>query len=480
MESTAYLKVLRRRWKVIVASGILGAIVVVVLGLTNAALVSSSYPATASATLIQADAPRTVDFTALLVTTGPVPVAVAEKLGYTDEPTNLSRPLVVVANADTGAVNISMTSVNRDYALQLVDAFAQETLAEVRARSGGVGQFELLQPAVLQPADQGIIRGPTTPGGRLVLGLAIGLILGCALALVVERLDTRMRDRDDVETVYRVPVLAEVPPTGHSKRGEHSVVVVDHPASVAAEAYRSLRSYVMLLPSKALRTGDTAPATDAASAGRKPPQVLLITSARAGEGKTTSVVNLAAALAEGGRRVLILDADFRRPDAHRFLDVPNGPGLSDLIHAEDGPEQLLALSRPTAVEGVRLVTAGTMIDHPPGLPTRVAGLLAEARRLADVVIIDSPPMLLGNDAMDLMPYVDTVLITCRSGRPTREQVARASDLLARMRVPVVGVALIGWRSSGAPLSRFPSRGAGSSNSERMRRTTEAPAGGTGR
>jgi capsular exopolysaccharide synthesis family protein len=198
-----------------------------------------------------------------------------------------------------------------------------------------------------------------------------------------------------------------------------------------------------------------------------------VTSARSGEGKTTVTVNLAAALAEAGQRVLVLDSDFHKPEVHRFLDVPNGPGLSDLVHTEENAQQLPALSRPTSIESVRLVTAGTMTEQPPALPMRIGELLSEARGLADVVLVDSPPMLVGNDAMDLMPYVDTVLVACRSGRTTREQAERASELLARMRVPVIGAALVASRSASPAFGYFISgRAATGSGSERRRARVE--------
>jgi Mrp family chromosome partitioning ATPase len=142
--------------------------------------------------------------------------------------------------------------------------------------------------------------------------------------------------------------------------------------------------------------------------------------------------------------VLILDCDFRHPDTHTFLDVPESRGLSDLL-LEDRADDLEALVRPTAIEGVSLVTAGLRVDQPTLLPTRMDQLVQQARALADVVIIDCAPLLHANDAIDLMPFVDAVLIVCKSGRTTREQAERIAELLSRMRVPVVGVLLVGSR-----------------------------------
>jgi Mrp family chromosome partitioning ATPase len=450
MESVSYLRILGRRWKVIVAAAFIATLAVLLLAPVQS-LGSSRYEATA--TLVQRPGTvRTVDFTAMLVTTGPVPGNVAARLGGTEDTASLSSMVDAAATPETTSVTITATSSDADMAALVANTFAEETIAEVqrRARIGDEDPgLEILQRAVASRADTGgIIRGPTSQAGRLLLGFTVGLILGSALALLLERFNTTVRDRAEVQSAYRLPVLAEIPRLPRRRRGAGSVILLTDPVSTAAEAFRSLRSSVLLISSRVLQTADGGAGRLEAAGDHTPPQIILVASARSGEGKTTTAVNLAAALAEGGQRVLLLDCDFRRPDAHRFLDVPDGPGLSDVIHAGEGAHDLLALTRPTAVEGVRLVTAGTMVDQPPALPTRIAGLLAEARGLAEVVIVDSSPMLLGNDAMDLMPYVDTVLVTCRSGRLTRDQAERASELLARMRVPVVGAALVGARPQG--------------------------------
>ncbi|GAA3181014.1 hypothetical protein GCM10010531_39000 [Blastococcus jejuensis] len=472
MEQTNYLKILRRRWKIVIASGIVALTAILLLTPTTGGL-SESY--TATATLLQPPDGREssgglpTKVTALLVTTGPVPAAVADRVDYTGDVASLSQLPQVTADPSTGVVTISVTAETASRAAAIADAFAEETIAEATARSGGDDPgVQLLQRAIAQPAHTGPITWLTTRTGLAVVGLVVGLVLGVALALLVERLDTSVRDRTDVHRAYRVPVLAEIPRMRRSLRRAHALVLQTQPASMVAEAYRSLRSSILLIPSHVLQPIGTDDARAKRHAEHSRPQVILVASARSGEGKTTTVANLAAAMAEGGRRVLVLDCDFRRPQAHLFLDVPDGPGLSDLLHAGEGTQDLLALSRPTAVEGVRLVTAGTMVDLPPALPTRIAGILAEARGLADVVIVDSPPMLIGNDAMDLMPYVDTILVSCRSGRLTHDQADRASDLLARMRVPVAGVALVGARPS-APLSQMlPLRGAASSSTYRQK------------
>jgi Mrp family chromosome partitioning ATPase len=139
---------------------------------------------------------------------------------------------------------------------------------------------------------------------------------------------------------------------------------------------------------------------------------------------------------------MVLDCDFRGPDAHQYLGVSPGLGLSNLVTQETDVD-LSQHVRHSDIPGVEIVTAGTQLQRPSALPSRMGDLVTQARQFADIVLIDSAPMLLGNDAMDLMPFVDTVLVVSYSGRATSEDAQRASELLARTRAPVIGVALVG-------------------------------------
>jgi len=173
-------------------------------------------------------------------------------------------------------------------------------------------------------------------------------------------------------------------------------------------------------------------------------RLILVTSANASEGKTTTVANLAASFAETGQRVLVLDADLRSPDTHSLFDVPQGAGISDFI-TDPGDVPLEALVRPTSVPGVRIITAGTRLTHPASLASRMGHLLEEVRGMADVVIIDSAPLLAASDVFDVLPIVDTVLLVVRSGRLTDVAAHRVAELLGRFQVPISGVVLVGAR-----------------------------------
>lgn len=504
MDPLDYLRALRQRWRLVVACLVVALLAGWVTTPSDPTVVAqrgTSYSATA--TLLRDPASKvSLGYVALFVTKGEVPAIVAKKLKWPGDPAVLAATIEVDADEEVGTITIAASGGDGPRAARTANAFADEIIAYeddrqqkdkqarvslleknlrdtsaeiktleseikggnedvlVKARrdaladrygalytqlqteftegTSGAG-LAVLQRATPLPVGSGpVFTAPSSRSGRLKLALVAGLLLGVALALLLDRFDTRLRRRAEVQEALGLPVLAEIPRLGRATRRLHPVFVAWLPTSPAAEAFRALRSSLMLLPSQPVGAGTTTAAVTQLSSGQAP-TVILVVSAKPGEGKTTTAVNLAAVLAESGKRVLVLDCDFRGPRTHQMLDVPWGPGLSDLWDV--GTHELLTLSRPTAVPNVRLVTAGTALDRPPALPAKLGELVQEARSLADVVVIDAPPMLTANESIDLMPYVDSVVVVVRSGRTTREQAHRSVELLRRMRVPVAGLVL---------------------------------------
>lgn len=319
------------------------------------------------------------------------------------------------------------------------------------------------------------ISAPESRSARLLLLGLLGLLLGVIAAIVVDRLDVRLRSRDAVEAAFDAPVLAEVPRQSRRAGRLREIAVRDDPAGPTAEAYRTVRSAVLLaaLEPQTPRavTGLQVPANLKAPGG---PQVVLVGSARARDGKTTTVANLAAALAEAERSVLVVDCDLRKPDVSGLLDVPPGLGLADLVTGGEGSQTLSRVIRPSAIPGVHVVTAGASApDNPAVVLLRMGSILQEARRHADVVLVDSAPMLVANDTNDLMRYVDAVVLSCRAGHVTAEQAGRVRQLLGRVAKPVIGVVLTGVPT--APRLHA-SRGSSALASPRVRRQLQSVAG----
>ena len=461
----------------------------------------------ATTTLLRAPDAQPVDLPTirLYVKTGDIPKRAAEKLGWDGAPAGLAAQVVVGGDDQVGTVTVSTTNVDQARAEQIANVFADETISflvesserstqaalngvdrqlksllnelgavnqraasalegsvqqsaltaqkiaiesslanlytrrtQLQTSSSAAAPLNVLEQAQAFPqiSTAPSIQAPQSRAPRVLLGLIAGLLLGGAAALLIERLDTRLHGREGAEEAFGLPVVAEIPQISRALRRSGGVVSVSAPESAAAEAYRSLRAALLLMPSRAL-LGDT-PRFERVDTG----SIILVTAPTPRSGKSTTAANLAACLAESGRRVLVVDADFRNPDIGHLLGVTSDVGLTDLALMGEAA-QLEKIVRPSSIAPVSVVTAGGNTTAGGVMEANIGHILTQARALADVVIVDAAPLLSGSDALDLMPHVDTVVMVGRVRRTTRDQAVRARELLARIGVPVLGVALIG-------------------------------------
>ena len=270
---------------------------------------------------------------------------------------------------------------------------------------------------------------PDKPSERGALGALAGLFLGLVLAAaVLPGRDGRLHDRRALERSYARPVLAEIPRIAGRARYAGHVAFLTRPTGTVAEAYRVLRCAV-------LNRGRDA---DAA------PRVIAVTSPGRGDGRSSVARNLAAALAESGRRVLLVDCDFGHPTAHFGVGIQPGTGLSDLLAAPDPGARLAEVIQPTETPGVRVLSIGTRGGREPGqLAEALPQVLAVGRRMVDVIVLDCEPLEYAGDALDVLDVADAALIVARSGRTTRRSAECTADLLERCGIHVAGVVLIG-------------------------------------
>jgi len=200
------------------------------------------------------------------------------------------------------------------------------------------------------------------------------------------------------------------------------VEIITHarPKSVMAESYRALRTSILL------------------SSLGQPPKVILVTSALPQEGKTTTSINCAISLAQREARVLLLDADMRRPGVHRGLGIPSGPGLSTIL---TGTGSIMDTVIPTKVANLFLLRAGPVPPHPAELlgSNLMRDFLQECRQEFDHIVIDTPPTLSVTDPVLLSVQADTVLLVIRSGTTSKEALRRASELLNQVNAKVAGI-----------------------------------------
>jgi capsular exopolysaccharide synthesis family protein len=204
---------------------------------------------------------------------------------------------------------------------------------------------------------------------------------------------------------------------------ERSLITLTDPRSPAAEAYR------------ALRTNLTFAALD------KPIETLVVTSAAPGEGKSTTLANLAVTMAQGERRTILVDADLRQPKLHELFGVSNSRGLTTMFVEPD------ALRDPplaqTQVGNLLLLPSGPLPPNPADLlgSSRMEEVIAALRDRADVILFDAPPVVVVTDAAVLGTKVDGVLLVVSAGRTRRDHAQQARELLERVHVRVVGAVL---------------------------------------
>lgn len=201
-----------------------------------------------------------------------------------------------------------------------------------------------------------------------------------------------------------------------------ALVTLRDPSSMAAEAYRTLRTNIQF------------------SSLDKPIQTLLATSTAPDEGKSTTLANLAVTIAQAEQRVILVDCDLRRPSVHTLFGVPNEQGLTTAILAQvEGPLPLQA----TSVPGLSLLTSGPLPPRPADLlgSRRMEQLIARLRNEADMVLFDTPPVIAVTDAAVLATRVDGVLLVLQAGQTRRDRAREARQKLEKVKANIIGVVL---------------------------------------
>ncbi|GGB70037.1 protein-tyrosine kinase [Knoellia flava TL1] len=449
-----YIKVFRHRWMVILVCALVAGAVTWFVTPASADTTKKvgSYAATATILVGSTDPENpnpNMGRIPLYMTTGEIPRRAAAAVGYDGDPALLARGLTVTPDVVAAAITVSATASDGSRAAAVANAFATETVKFFRERSRpgaenvAVSILQAASPVPVANSDGGFVVPPGR-GPRTAIATVLGLLAGLALALLLDRLDSRLRTRQEIHGALRMPIIAEIPRLRRSERHQGAIAVAEDPLSNYSDGYRAARTALVHTTGQ-IMPGDYTPRRSAAGArpAAKGARLILVTSAHAAEGKTTSVANLAASFAETGQRVLVLDADLRSPDAHNVFDVPQGAGISDFLSDPSDDASLGSVVRPTSVPGVRIITAGTSLAHPASLASRLGSLLEEVRGMADVVLIDTAPLLEASDVFDILPMVDTLLLVVRSGRLTELAGNRVAELVGRFQVPVSGVILLG-------------------------------------
>ena len=286
-------------------------------------------------------------------------------------------------------------------------------------------QLEVGSGRVVSPAIAAAEPVEPTPVRNTALGLVVGLVLGLGMAFLYEYLDNTLKSSEEIEALLGVPVLGLIPAEQYEKGEKRRTTILTDPGSAASEAYRVLRNNLDFINFE------------------HDIKTLLITSAAPSEGKSTLAANLAAGLAQAGKKVVLLASDFRKPTTQQFFGVRNLIGLSDVL---TGAHTLKSsLQRPMDKLDLLVLTSGKMPPNPSELlgSEKMRLLIEELEQWADWVIIDTPPLLAVADGAAVARYTDGVLLVTKGGSSTREAVKKAGEMLESAGGRLIGSAVWG-------------------------------------
>ena len=287
-----------------------------------------------------------------------------------------------------------------------------------------------------------VARVPTSPvepniPRNLAFAFMLGLTSGVGLAFLLEGLDNTVRTTEQAQMISGLAPLGMIPMGSRTAREGASskrlviatskeaveLVTQVRPQSQMAESYRALRTSLLLSNLGA------------------PPKVIMITSALPQEGKTTTSINCAVVLAQKGIRVLLIDADLRRPSIHKTLGMGPRSGLSNVLTGSATLQQ--AITRSPVLPNLSVLPAGTPPPNPAELlaSTNMRDVLEELRGQYDHIVVDTPPTLSVTDAVVLSPRADAIVLVIRSGHTTKQALRRSRDVLLQVNAKVSGVLL---------------------------------------
>lgn len=342
-------------------------------------------------------------------------------------------------NLNEAAVNYKIIQQEIDTNKDLLNGLLQRAKENDVALAGTPNNIHVVDLAMT----------PDEPvGPRRLMGVFAALVLslafGMGLALFLEYLDDTVRSTDDVENLLRLPALAVIPSiestkgrrllatngangNGKGNIDSRSELLIHADArSSLAEAYRQLRTSVLL-----------------STAGHAP-KTLLVTSSVPSEGKTTTAVNTAISLSQTGAKVLIIDADMRRPRLHSIFQIENRQGLSTMLSSEATEAEILSMITPHEEGGsLHLLTSGPVPPNPAELigSEQMRRLIGTLERNFTHIVIDSPPIASFTDGVLIASLVDGVLLVVHAGKSSRGIVRRSRQLLQDVGAKIFGVVL---------------------------------------
>ncbi|MBW4780772.1 polysaccharide biosynthesis tyrosine autokinase [Rhodococcus fascians] len=432
MEIQDYLKILKARWIIIAVT-----VVVAILGALGASLLTTPLYESSARMFVSTSGGASVSETYQGNLTSQQLVASYSELATSDalaarvlnvlplegmSASQLAEKVKASSTPDTVLFNLTVTDPSPEQARDIANAMATELSEQVReletpANGGdpaaGVKTFQQAEASST----------PVSPNTKrnLALGAAVGLLLGIALAVLRDRLDNTIKGRREIEAISGKALVGTIP-FDKERKAHPAVDFQDLTQSASAEAFRELRTNLQFLEVD------------------HPPRVIVVTSAIPSEGKTTTAVNLAVALAEAGHHVALVEGDLRRPRVSKYMGLIGSVGMSTVLAGQATVEEVL---QPTKYEGLQAMASGPIPPNPSELLGSEASraLLVELRSRFDYVIVDGAPLLPVTDSAVLTTHADGALLVTRYGHTKSNELARAIGNLETIGARVLGVVL---------------------------------------
>ena len=428
MDFKELVRMARRRWKTIVAMFLLGLVGSAAISLTTTPVyhstarvfVSTDVNSSAEQFYAGAFTSARVKSYADLATSRELMNRVIDRLKLQVTPGQLASKITATVAQDTVIIQLEARDKNAQMAQNIAQAEAEELstyLTEVdKPSSGG----DSVKATVVDPAayDARPV-APRTAVNLAVAGL-LGLLLGIGLAVARDVLDNTLSSSEDIERILERPVLTSI---GYDSDVEKHPLISDRSVqSSRLEAFRRLRTNLQFLDLD------------------ESPRSIVITSPLPGEGKTTTAVNIAIALAQAGQRVLLIDGDLRRPRAASLLGLERSVGFTTVLV---GRAQLEESIQRHSASGIFFLASGPIPPNPTEvLQSKAAqSLFDRLSQMFDMVIVDAPPLLPVSDAAILARDVDGAVVVVRHGKTTREQLRQAGHRLEQVDARLFGVAV---------------------------------------
>lgn len=434
-----FVKLLRNRWLLIcltIVISILGAVTINLLTTplyqASTRLFVSTTSGTSASDIYQGNRlsqERVISYTELLMGET-LAQRTINKLDLEMTAEDLRHRVKARSKPDTVLIDVTVTDESPVRARDIADALSDEFVVMVRElETPEDGARPDARVVVEQRAS--IPNKPVIPkkSRNIAVGIGLGVLLGFGLAILRDLLDNTVKDRETLEQTTGVGLTGTIPLD--KERRKEAAITFENDHSVIAEAFRKLRTNLQFL------------AVD------DPPRVIVVTSSMPGEGKTTTAINLALALAEAEHNVVIVDGDLRRPKLDAHLGLVGTVGFSTVLA---GGASLTDVLQQTRFSGLSALTSGTIPPNPSELLGSLAAkkILDELRTSYDYVIVDSSPLLAVTDAAILSANADGVLIIARFKQSKREHLTQA----------VGSIKDVGARLLGAVFTMTPVRGGG--------------------